>query len=238
MFVTFEGPDGGGKSTQADLLVNRLHENGREAILVHEPGGTDLGVHVRALLVSRAWTAIDPWAEALLFSACRAQLVAEVIRPALEHGVIVVADRFADSTLTYQGAGRGLPLPDLESLVEIATGGLAPDVTVLLDVPPEVGLARNRRGGHSESVSTQATFFEEITMPEDWNRFEDEAVAFHRRIQGAYLEMAARAPERWLVIDATVDKEVVAAAVWTTLGAKLAAGDTGTVKPGVRPTKR
>ncbi|MSQ23363.1 MAG: dTMP kinase [Chloroflexi bacterium] len=221
MFVSLEGPDGAGKTTQAQLLVAKLEASDRRAILVHEPGGTDLGVHVRALLVGRTWTAIDPWAEALLFSACRAQLVREVIRPALEQGLLVIADRFADSTLAYQGAGRGLSRSPLQTLIEIATGGLQPDLTVLLDLPAEVGLARNLGPAGGQDVAGQMAFFEELQLAQDWNRFEDEAVAFHGRVQQAYREMAACDPARWVVVDATKGRDIVAAEVWSVVQARL-----------------
>ena len=200
MFVTREGPEGRGKTTQPGLLVARLTQAGRAALLVHEPGGTDLGVHVRALLVGRSWTSIDPWAEALLFSACRAQLVAEVIRPALARGTVVVADRFADSTLAYQGAGRGLPEARLRTLVDIATAGLRPDLTVLMDLPAAAGIQRNRSGQPRETVAGQSTFFEELQLGEDWNRFEDEAVAFHKRVQRSYEEMAGGGPQQLIFL--------------------------------------
>lgn len=226
MFVTFEGPEGGGKSTQAGLLARRLGEQGTECVLVHEPGGTDLGADVRALLVRRNWTAIHPWAEAMLFSACRAQLVAEIIRPALERGAVVVADRFADSTFAYQGAGRGLPLPQLQALIDIATQGLLPDITFLLDLPVEVGIARLQgsskvgMGGPSSHLAGQLTFFEQMEMPEDWNRFEDEALGFHERVQAAYRELAGAEADRWVVIDATRSVVDIEAAVWEAVGSR------------------
>ncbi len=216
MFVSFEGPDGGGKTTQAGLLVDRLRARGRDVVPIHEPGGTDVGSDVRALLVRRGWTPIDPRAEALLFSACRAQLLAEVIRPGLDRGAIIVADRFADSTLAYQGAGRGLPVDELHSLIQIATDGLKPDLTLLLDVPSEVGLKRLRgtSAAPSGGARSQLSFFEEMRLPEDWNRFEDEALSFHQRVRAAYLGFAEAEPLRWRVIDATQSVERVAEAVW------------------------
>jgi len=215
LFISFEGPDGGGKTTQAALLVERLRVEGRDAVAIHEPGGTDLGSDVRALLVRRGWTPIEPRAEALLFSACRAQLVAEVIRPSLARGAIVVADRFADSTLAYQGAGRGLPIEELSSLIQIATDGLEPDLTLLLDVPSEVGLDRLAGGGKAppDGGAVQVSLFEEFRMAAGWNRFEDEALSFHQRVRDAYLRMAEAKPGRWRVIDATQPVEQVARAV-------------------------
>ena len=229
MFVTLEGPDGGGKTTQVGLLVQRLNEAGHEALGIHEPGGTDLGQHVRGILVGRSWTGIDPWAEALLFSACRAQLVAEVIRPALERGAIVVADRFADSTLTYQGAGRGLNREQLALLVDLATGGLTPDLTLLLDVPAEIGIARNRQPAEEPlrdppSADAQMTFFEELQLPAAWNRFENEAIAFHERVRGAYLDLVQSETERWVVVDATASVDEVANQIWKAVEERLSRG--------------
>ena len=220
LFISFEGPDGGGKTTQAALLVEHLRAQGRDVVQIHEPGGTDLGADVRALLVRRGWTPIDPWAEALLFSACRAQLVSEVIRPNLQAGAIVVADRFSDSTLAYQGGGRGLPLDELQLLIRMATQGLKPDLTVLLDIPAEVGLARLRAAG-ADGARSQLTFFEEIQLRADWNRFEDEELSFHQRVRDAYLELVEGEPERWRVIDATQDSGVVERAVWDEVGQRL-----------------
>jgi dTMP kinase len=229
LFVSFEGPDGGGKTTQAALLVERLRATGRDVVAIHEPGGTDLGSDVRALLVRRGWTPIDPRAEALLFSACRAQLVAEVIRPSLQRGAIVVADRFADSTLAYQGAGRGLPIEELQSLIQTATGGLRPDLTVLLDVASEVGLARRAglSSGH-DGMQSQLAFFADMEMPPDWNRFEDEALIFHQRVRDAYLRLAEADPGRWRVVDATQPLEHIAEIVWRLVEADM---PTASVEP-------
>jgi len=175
--------------------------------------------------VRRGWTPIEPRAEALLFSACRAQLVSEVIRPALDRGGIVVADRFADSTLAYQGAGRGLPVAELQSLIDIATGGLKPDLTLLLDVPSEVGLARLQTQGPvlSDGKGSQLGFFEEVGMREDWNRFEDEELTSHQRVRDAYLRLAAEEPDRWRVIDASQLPDRVRDAVWQAAQRTLAA---------------
>lgn len=223
MFITLEGPDGGGKTTQAQLLIDRLQADGLQAVLVHEPGGTDLGDSIRELLVRRNWTPIDPWAEALLFSACRAQLVSEVVTPALQRGAVVVADRFSDSTLAYQGAGRGLPRPDLAALIRIATNGVKPDLTFLLDVSAEIGIARLKAAGKAQvpSAPNQLAFFEELRLPEDWNRFEDEPHSFHTRVRDAYLELARVEPGRWVVVDATQPVSAVAAQVWDAVSAQL-----------------
>jgi len=202
--------------------VARLSGQGQDVVPVHEPGGTDLGDSVRALLVRRGWSPVDPRAEALLFSACRAQLVAEVIRPSLIRGAVVIADRFADSTLAYQGAGRGLPMDGLQSLIEMATNGLKPDLTLLLDVSSEVGLSRRAAEGSGTPTEQSSLFDADVQMPLGWNRFEDEELDFHHRVRDAYLRLAGAEPERWRVIDASAQSSLVAEAVWRSVDASLA----------------
>jgi dTMP kinase len=225
LFISFEGPDGSGKTTQAARLVDLFRAEGRDVVPIHEPGGTDLGSDVRALLVRRGWTPIDPRAEALLFSACRAQLVTEVIRPSLARGAIVVADRFADSTLAYQGAGRGLPIDELQLLIQIATDGLKPDLTLLLDLPSDVGLARRAAAAPlADGPPAQSSFFGQgVQMPLGWNRFEDEDLDFHRRVRAAYLRLAETEPERWRLIDGTQPEQHVAEAIWSAARDRLSA---------------
>ncbi|MEI6271267.1 MAG: dTMP kinase, partial [Chloroflexota bacterium] len=143
MFISFEGPDGSGKSTQIALLAEQLRTAGREVITVREPGGTPAGEKIRAILLGEGGAVpVDPRADALLFNASRAQLVADVIEPALVRGAVVIADRFADSTLAYQGYGSGLPVEELRGMIRFATAGRTPDLTLLLDLPAERGLAR------------------------------------------------------------------------------------------------
>jgi len=206
MFITLEGPDGGGKTTQAQLLIERLRVQGRDPVLVHEPGGTELGDAIRDLLLHHDGTSPHPVAEALLFAASRAELVAQIVRPALERGAIVVADRFSDSTLAYQGAGRGLPLPMLQSMIEFATLGMRPDLTVLLDVPVGCGLERPWHGGG-----------------EGWTRFEAEGPAFHERVRQSFLSLAREESQRWVVLDATQAVEAVAEGIWEAVLVRLAA---------------
>ncbi len=212
-FITFEGGDGSGKSTQARLLHQRLQEHAmpknREVILVHEPGGTALGELVaemlrrkrvlrelyRAWVDSNVWTGLNPLAELFLFAAARAQLVNEIIRPNLEKGNIVICDRFTDSTLAYQGYGRGLDLDIVESINDTATSGLHPGLTVLLDLDVEAGLSRVRSSRRAEP-------------------FERESVAFHQRVREGYLKMAAADPRRWLVLDAVAPPQEIGARVW------------------------
>ncbi len=194
LFITFEGGEGCGKSTQARLLYRRLSKLAIPALLTHEPGVTALGRKITHLLKWSQDTAISPISELLLFNTSRAQLVADVIRPNLEKGIIVICDRYADSTTAYQGYGRGLDLDVVKAINRISTTGLLPDLTMLLDMPVEEGLARKRS--------------------QRQDRFEAEAVNYHRRVREGYLKMAVEEPKRWLVIDATQSKEVIASIIW------------------------
>jgi dTMP kinase len=197
--VTIEGPDGAGKTSQARRLHDRLVEAGHEVVLTREPGGTVVGEQIRQILLDPTIGHLDPSTDALLFNAARARLVREVVRPALERGAVVVSTRFADSTIAYQGYGAGVPLSDLEAMADAATGGLVPDLTILLDLPVEIGL--NRKSGH------------EVT------RFETEFdVDFHRRVRDGFLAMAAAEPDRFAVVDATLPEDAVAAAVADAVG--------------------
>jgi len=184
MFITLEGPEGAGKTTQLRDLAGFLRHRGLSVVTTREPGGTAIGDQVRHVLHDTANAAMSPTAEVLLYAASRAQLVAEVIRPALAAGHIVLCDRYADSTTAYQGYGRGLNRDDLAALTAIATGGLRPDLTLLLDLEVERGLARRRDRG------------------EEMNRLDLETVEFHRRVRDGYLALAAAEPARWLRIDA------------------------------------
>jgi len=192
LFITFEGGEGSGKSTQARLLLKKLEQQNIPAVLTHEPGGTALGNELRDA-VKKSKAPISPQAELFLFAASRAQLVAEVIRPALEKGKVVICDRFMYSTLVYQGYGRGLDLTTIETINKLATGNLNPDLVILLDISPEQGLVRKR------SLK---------------DRFEREDLSFHRRVREGYLKMAAAEPDRWLVIDASLRKEKIAELIW------------------------
>ena len=184
MFITFEGPDGSGKTTQARLLAKWLGEQGYQVVLTREPGGTDIGDQIRVVLHDPRNTAMDARTEILLYSASRAQHVTEQIRPALAAGKIVISDRYADSTLAYQGYGRGLDLETLQRVTAFATGGLTPDLTLYLDVPPEAGLQRRQLGGV------------------EWNRLDAETLEFHQRVRAGYLELVRQEPGRWVIIDA------------------------------------
>jgi dTMP kinase len=187
-FITFEGPDGSGKSTQIELLAHHLRLNGWDVLTTREPGGTPIGDQIRNVLHDVANTEMVSEAEILLYSASRAQLVGQVIRPALAQGAVVLSDRYADSTIAYQGYGRGLDLTMLRRITDFATGGLTPDLTIYLDLPVEQGLGRKRQALSQRSG--------------EWNRLDQEDVEFHRRVRQGYLELAAAEPERWLLVDA------------------------------------
>jgi len=193
LFITFEGGEGCGKSTQSKALWRRLHQQNIPAMLTHEPGGTALGNKIRRVLKEKGGSPISSEAELLLFAASRAQLVTEVIQPALQEGKIVICDRFSYSTLVYQGYGRGLNLPTIEMVNNLATQKLQPDIVILLDLPSEQGLARKRNLK---------------------DRFELEELSFHRRVRERYLKLAAAEPDRWLVIDATLPKRKISEIVW------------------------
>jgi dTMP kinase len=188
-FITLEGPEGAGKSTQARQLAQSLVKQGRDVLLTREPGGTELGDRVRDLVLPDSGLPISRRAETLLYCVARAQLVEQVLRPALAAGRVVIVDRYADSTLAYQAYGRGLEPPGVRAVLDFATGGLKPDLTILLDLPVEVGLSRKRAQSAGGSV-------------EDWNRFEAEDRAFHERVRQGYLELARQDPARWRVLDA------------------------------------
>ncbi|MGI8928379.1 MAG: dTMP kinase [Candidatus Limnocylindrales bacterium] len=203
IFVTFEGPDGAGKSSQQALLTERIRQLGREVVATREPGGTELGEGIRGVLLE-ASEAHDPIVDALLFNAARRALVDQVIRPALARGAVVVCDRFADSTLAYQGYGAGVPVETLRSLAEVATQGLRPTRTVLLDISVEAGLTR-RRGGPADEL----TRFETSTEHDG---------AFHQRVRAGYLALAAVEPDRWRVVDGSGAADEVADRVWAAVG--------------------
>lgn len=183
MFISFEGPDGSGKTTQISLLASYLKNHGWDVLTTREPGGTIIGEQVRAILAEKTNTSMKPRTEVLLFQASRAQLVDEIIRPHLRRGGILLSDRFADSTIAYQGYGHQLDLQQLSLVIEFATGGLKPDLTIFLDIDVEEGLQRRARGG-------------------DWNRLDAYEVAFHRRAYAGYLSLIQAEPTRWIKIDA------------------------------------
>jgi len=194
LFITFEGGEGSGKSFQAKALFRRLSKLAVPVLLTHEPGGTPFGERLGRWLKRAKDAEIAPLTELMLFNACRAQLVAEVIKPALKSGKVVISDRYADSTTVYQGYGRGLELAMVRAVNKAATQGLKPDLTILLDIAAKEGLARKLAG--------------------KTDRFEQETPAFHRKVREGYLKLALEEPERWLVIDASQSKETIAAIIW------------------------
>jgi len=205
-FITFEGVEGCGKTTQLQRLAARL---GTRAVVTREPGGTAVGTAVRRVLLDPASRGLTPMAELLLYFADRAQNVSEVVRPALAEGKIVLCDRHVESSLAYQGYGRGLPLGAIRELAALATGGLRPDVIVLIDVPVDLGLARvGRRGAH--------------------DRLEAEVREFHDRVRAGYEALVAEEPSRWLRLDGTAPPDAVFEALWAGLAARGVTGEART----------
>jgi dTMP kinase len=201
LFITFEGGEGSGKSTQARLLYNKLKLSGREAVLLREPGGTPLGERVRHLLKKSTEIEISSLTELILFNASRSQLVSDVIKPALSEGKIVICDRFSDSTLAYQSYGRGLAVQLVREINDIAAQGLVPDLTILLDVAPGLGLSRKPSAAN--------------------DRFELENTGFHERVRQGFIILSAENPSRWLIISATLPVKQIAQTIWQTVAARL-----------------
>ena len=198
-FITLEGPEGSGKTTQFRLLHVHLEARGIPVLATREPGGTPIGEQVRAILHDPCHTAMLPPTEVLLYLASRAQLVGQVIRPALANGMVVISDRYVESTLAYQGYGRGLDLEVLQRITEFATGGLRSDLVIYLDLPVEVGLQRKMLAYEREQA--------------EWTRMDQQAFEFHERVRRGYLAMAEAEPGRWCVIDAQQPVDVVQAEI-------------------------
>ncbi len=207
MFITFEGPEGSGKTTQLANLAGWLRHRGFDVLTTREPGGTAIGDRVRNILLDPVATEMQPEAEVLLFSAARAQHVRQVIQPHLRRGGVVLCDRFADSTLAYQGYGHGLDLAQLHAITEFATGGLKPHLTVYLDIEVEAGLRRKAMAAGEDASQ--------------WNRMERQTVAYHQRVRAGYLAMAAAEPDRWLIVDALQPIVVVQEAVRQAVAQRL-----------------
>jgi len=207
MFITFEGTEGTGKSSQLAVLAESLQQAGYTLFVTREPGGTAIGDQVRAILSDMQNTAMLPRTEFLLFQSSRAQLVEQELRPRLARGELVLCDRYADSTVAYQGYGyQQLDLEQVRAIVHFATGGLTPDLTILLDIDVELGLRRKRQAGG------------------EWNRLDDYEVAFYQRVRRAYLEMARLEPERWVIIDASAPFDQVQAEIKRVILQRLAGG--------------
>ncbi|MBN1890174.1 MAG: dTMP kinase [Thermoflexales bacterium] len=203
-FITFEGPDGSGKSTQIHLLAEFLRGQGYDVLTTREPGGTPIGEQIRDVLHSLHNKAMSPRAEILLYCASRAQLVEQLIRPHLATGGVVLCDRYADSTLAYQGYGHGLPLLTLRMILGFATGGLRPDVTIYLDVESDEGLQRRKASG------------------DEWNRMDEQSLDFHRRVRLGYLALAHDQPQRWRVLDGARPVDLIAEDIRAIVAERLA----------------
>ena len=191
MFITLEGPEGSGKTSQMAPLAGFLSQMGHSVVCLREPGSSSIGEQIRAVIMAMNNTAMHPRTEILLFLASRAQFVEEVVRPALNAGNWVLCDRYADSTLAYQGYGHQIDLETLRNLLNFATGGLTPDLTLLLDIETNAGLRRKRSAGG------------------EWNRLDAYELAFHRRVWEGYRELARQEPKRWVLIDASQPLEIV-----------------------------
>lgn len=211
LLIAFEGGEGAGKTTHSRALFHRLQDLNHAVQLVREPGGTRLGEHLRIYLKSDQ--ELSPQAELLLFGAARAQLTAEAIRPALTSGQVVITDRFAASTVAYQGAGRGLEPQAITTVNDTATGGRYPDLNILLDVPPELGLERSAGQQTSFGLDLRDNIVP-LTPNATGRRFDDLELSVHRRIRQAFLDLAAADPGRWSVIDASRPAEQVSEEVW------------------------
>jgi dTMP kinase len=207
IFITFEGIDGSGKTTQLRMLAARLRDAGRTVVEAVEPGGTEIGRQIRAIVLDGRNTQLTPRAELLLYFASRAQNVEEVIRPALAEGHIVLCDRFTDSTLVYQGYGRGLGAEVVLTLHQIACQGLQPDVTVYVDIDLDESLARARDRNETNASSE--------------TRLEDESLEFHKKVRDAYLALAAREAHRFIVIDGAASVDEVAERVWQEVSGRV-----------------
>ena len=190
MFITFEGPEGSGKSSQLPALASFLESRGYDVVSTREPGGTRIGNQIREILMRMDNTELHPRTEILLFQAARAQLIEELILPSLADGKVILCDRYGDSTLAYQGYGHGLDLDRLKMILEFATNGLKPDLTILLDVDVMVGLKRKK-------------------AKEEWNRMDAFELSFHERVRKGYHELVSQEPARWKIVDASQSQEQV-----------------------------
>jgi dTMP kinase len=213
LFLSFEGMDGSGKTTQMRLLIERLGREGYDVLETAEPGGTSIGRQIRRILLDSANRELSSRAELLLYFACRAQNVDEWIRPALAAGRVVVSDRYTDSTLAYQGAGRGLPVDTIRSLHDFACGHTAPDLTIYLDIDRATGLSRAHARNAERAAAEQP----------DETRIDDEATDFHDRVYEAYAALSVAEPHRIRRIDAAQSIEAVHADIWAALASHFAA---------------
>lgn len=206
MFITFEGSDGSGKTTQLPLLVEFLRAKGCRVFQTREPGGTEIGDQIRTVLHDLKNKGMDSHAEILLYAASRAQLVAQEIRPRLAAGEIVICDRYADSTLAYQGYGRELDLAALRAILNFATGGLQPDLTIYLDLSPAEGLRRRQQAAQSGA---------------EWNRMDAQSIEFYQRVYAGYQALIAADPARWISIPASGERAAIQAQIRAVVSARL-----------------
>jgi dTMP kinase len=208
LFITFEGIEGSGKTTLIEPVAEALRKRGHDPLLTREPGGTDLGLALRKVLLNPRTTGMDSLTELMLFGADRAQHVAEVIRPALEAGRVILCDRFSDATCAYQGFGRGIPLETVNAVDEVAKAGIHPDMTALLDIPAELGLVRvSARNSKAADISE--------------SRIDEEELVFHRKVREGYLLLAQREPDRFFVLDARLSPPELAEAVMKELAMRF-----------------
>lgn len=212
-FITFEGVEGCGKTTQIRLLADALRQSGKRVVLTREPGGCAISDKIRAILLDAKNSEMTPTAELLLYAAARAQHIDEVIRPALKSGAIVLCDRFTDATIAYQGFGRALDIGLIKQLNETATGGCRPDITVLIDCPVETGLERAMARIEAGSAADSNHLREE--------RFERESIEFHRRVRNGYLHLAKETPGRFVLIDGSSSVDRIAADILSAVSARI-----------------
>lgn len=203
LFITFEGPDGSGKTTQIKLLSEALTAQGHAVLALREPGGTPIGDQIRDVVHALRNKEMSARAECLLYGAARAQLVDQVLKPQLDRGGIALCDRYADSTLAYQAYGRGLDRSAVKQIISFATLELQPDLTFYLDIDVAVGIERRKKSG------------------DDYNRMDDQTLEFHRRVRAGYLEMIAAEPERWVKIDGTQSVEQIQSQIRTEVTKRL-----------------
>ncbi len=217
LFVSLEGGEGSGKSTQCERLARALGERGVPSMFIHEPGSTRLGYHIRDLIKGRPWggETISPTAELFLFAAARAELVDKLLEREMRvERLVIIADRYADSTTAYQGYGRRLPLELVRAANRLATGGLMPRATFLLDCPPMDGLMRV---GSLQTLLFDMDAIARVDEEAEFRRFEEEPIAFHERVRKGYLTLARAEPSRWTVIDGSASEDEVFAAIWGAL---------------------
>jgi dTMP kinase len=211
-FITIEGIEGSGKSTLRGKLAEIAPRDEIEIVVTREPGATQLGRSIRTLLLDPENLDITPLSEVLLFNADRAQHLQEVVRPALERDALVICDRYVHSTLAYQGYGRGLPMEQLKTLSDFATGGLLPDLVLLLDLDPKEGLERAlQRKKRASGVYSLAAKENDLNSDQAWSKFEEQELDFHTRVREGFLQLAAKDPDRFLILPAKDDVETLAA---------------------------